>query len=106
MKIIKIVLITFVGCPQRKRQKWDDESCNIVMATFGNYIKSGSRPNRTEIQNLINDSPCLKDKRRTVAHIRAWMQAKSKQIQGTRSKSGMKNALFLCFVTLIRFKKC
>lgn len=66
------------------------------MNAFGDHIRSGSHPKTRDIQNLIDSTPCLREKRRTVAHLRSWLQAKSNQIRGRRPNTGIINYL-LCF---------
>lgn len=43
--------------------------CEIVMNAFGDHIRSGSHPKTRDIQNLINSTPCLTEKRRKVVDV-------------------------------------
>lgn len=90
-KMFMTIIVAVEYLTPMKRSKWDEVSCEAVMKAFEHHIRRGSHPNRREIQTLIDSTPCLKEKRRTVALVRSWLQAKTNQILGRRSSPGMNN---------------
>lgn len=84
-----ITIITVEYVTPVKRTKWNGASCEAVMKAFGDHIRCGTHPKTRDICSLIESTPCLREKHRTVAHLRSWIQAKSNQIRGHRFNGGI-----------------